>query len=196
MSMHEMKWGKPLRGTMLIAFLAWHCAGAGPTQPTGERAPASPEPVVQTDVRPTPDTPTTSGQTLFEVPATPFLDDELLRVESYVAPYPGFHEVVSLRADGLAARWREVPDWAHQDSWAATLTAEELSEVQRSLDALMSGPLPAGPPAAGQRVTRVRWRRQGAEANAQYVGDPPADLTAVVDSLRAKIQAANGLAAP
>jgi hypothetical protein len=188
--------GMPFIRTFAAVLFALHCAGAGLAQPTVESAPASPEPAVQIDVRPTPDTPTTPGQTLFEVPATPLGEDELLRVESYVAPYPGFHEVVSLRADGLAARWREVPDWAHQDSWAATLTAEELSEMQRSLDALMSGPLPAGPPAAGQRVTRVRWRLRGAETSAEYLGDLPANLTAIVDSLQAKIQAANGLAAP
>jgi hypothetical protein len=186
----------PFVQTFAAVLFALHCAGAGPAQPNGESAPASPDVAVQPDAPPTPETSRTPGQAWSELPATPLGDDELLRVESYVAPYPGFHDVVSLRVDGLAARWREVPDWAHQDSWAATLTAEELAQVQQSLDALAPGSLPAGPLAEGQRVTRARWRRQGVETSAGYLGDLPGDLAAVVDSLRMKILGANGLAAP
>lgn len=119
---------------------------------------------------------------------------ELLRVQWYESPYPGYHRLVELCSDGSGVTCREVPNWARQASSHGRLSKDQLADVQTRIKALDLKPtLPATPlPAttSGGPIHLVfTFRTDDGVIRHDFLGSVPPDVQAIIDFVSGEIKA-------
>ncbi|MHC4202910.1 MAG: hypothetical protein ACYSU0_23220 [Planctomycetota bacterium] len=119
---------------------------------------------------------------------------ELLRVQWYESPYPGYHRVLHLCSDGFVDTWREVPNWAKQACSGGWLSGEQIADIRARIKALdlkptpPASPLPAALSGSPIHLVFTSRTRDGVIRH-DFLGSVPPNVQAIIDFISGEIEA-------
>ena len=115
----------------------------------------------------------------------------LLRMLQFNAPYSGFFQELRVYWDGRALTFRNVPNWAKQNSQGASLKESELAAVRRSLSAAdLSGYSASSMPEPAGLHTVLIFFDGHAYQRRNFNGPLPATIQAPIDVVQKALNAA------